>query len=160
MHELTQFQAQAANIALHKLLYGDNFYISDLNHLAKLIGREVGGKDYEALYGLHCTKWADIPEPLRPTKFVEPRMVCCGMEVPNGDKHGCPNCNGEKVARPRWGNQCDSGQNKLAPSDTRWKDRSRTYAGIALAMAEQWGSDLTHNVEVTGVPASSARPVD
>lgn len=77
---------------------------------------------------------------LQPTKFVEPRMICCGVEVPNGDKYGCPNCNGEKVARPRWGNQCDSGQNKLGPSYDRWKERSRTYAGLANAMAEQWGA--------------------
>lgn len=28
---------------------------------------------------------------------------------------------------------------KMAPSPTRWKDRSRTYEGIAQAMAEQWG---------------------
>ncbi len=76
---------------------------------------------------------------LKPTAFVEPRMVCCGAVVENGDKYGCPNCNGEKVARPRWGNQCDSGQNKLAPSDDRWKERSRTYQGIADAMAAQWG---------------------
>lgn len=27
-----------------------------------------------------------------------------------------------------------------APSPDRWKKRSRTYAGFALAMAEQWGS--------------------
>lgn len=60
---------------------------------------------------------------LRPTNFIEPRMVCCG----------------DKVARPRWGNQCDSGQNKLGPSDDRWKERSRTFAGIAEAMAAQWG---------------------
>jgi hypothetical protein len=33
----------------------------------------------------------------------------------------------------------DSGQNKLGPSDTRWAERSRTYEGIADAMAEQWG---------------------
>lgn len=39
----------------------------------------------------------------------------------------------------RWGNQTDSGQNKLPPSKDRWKDRSRTYEGIAKAMAEQWG---------------------
>lgn len=39
----------------------------------------------------------------------------------------------------RWANQTASGQNKLAPSATRWADRSRTYAGIAAAMAEQWG---------------------
>jgi hypothetical protein len=29
---------------------------------------------------------------------------------------------------------------KMGPSPTRWKERSRTYDGIALAMAEQWGS--------------------
>jgi site-specific DNA-cytosine methylase len=28
---------------------------------------------------------------------------------------------------------------KLAPSATRWKERSRTFEGIAQAMAEQWG---------------------
>lgn len=56
---------------------------------------------------------------LRQTNFVEPRIV-------NG--------------RPRWGNQTDSGQNKLAPSADRWKVRSETYEGIADAMANQWGS--------------------
>ncbi len=30
---------------------------------------------------------------------------------------------------------------KMAPSETRWKDRSRTYTGIAAAMAEQWGGN-------------------
>ncbi|MEI8016645.1 MAG: hypothetical protein WCH39_00530 [Schlesneria sp.] len=39
----------------------------------------------------------------------------------------------------RWGNQTGSGQNKLGPSDDRWKIRSKTYDGIARAMAEQWG---------------------
>jgi len=29
---------------------------------------------------------------------------------------------------------------KMAPSPDRWKERSRTYEGIAEAMAEQWGS--------------------
>jgi hypothetical protein len=41
--------------------------------------------------------------------------------------------------RPRWNNQTKSGQNKLGPSPTRAKERSRTYQGIADAMAEQWG---------------------
>ena len=27
----------------------------------------------------------------------------------------------------------------MPPSPTRWKERSRTYEGIARAMAEQWG---------------------
>lgn len=76
---------------------------------------------------------------LTQTKFVAPRLVCCGTEVHNNDKYGCPNCNGDKVAKPRWANQTDSGQNKLSPSDDRWKERSRTYPGIAAAFAEQWG---------------------
>lgn len=41
--------------------------------------------------------------------------------------------------KTRRSNQTASGQNKLAPSADRWKDRSRTYAGIANAMAYQWG---------------------
>ena len=55
---------------------------------------------------------------LTPTDVVEPRIV-------NG--------------RKRWGNQTASGQNKLGPSADRWKIRSETFAGIAAAMAEQWG---------------------
>jgi len=54
---------------------------------------------------------------LRPTDFVAPRVV-------NG--------------KSRWGNQTDSGQNKLPPSADRWKVRSETYPGIADAMARQW----------------------
>lgn len=42
--------------------------------------------------------------------------------------------------RERWGNQTDSGQNKLGPSEDRWKERSRTFQGIADAMAAQWGN--------------------
>jgi site-specific DNA-cytosine methylase len=41
--------------------------------------------------------------------------------------------------RERWGNQTDSGQNNLPPSEDRGYIRSVTYSGIASAMAEQWG---------------------
>lgn len=58
------------------------------------------------------------PLKLDPGLYVEPRMV-------NG--------------RPRWGNQTDSGQNRLSPSADRWLLRSQTYPGIARAMGEQWG---------------------
>lgn len=43
---------------------------------------------------------------------------------------------------PRWSNQTDSGQNRLGPSSTRWKDRSKTYPGIAAAMAAQWSHHI------------------
>lgn len=65
-----------------------------------------------------CLWLIGLPK-LRPTKRIAPRWV-------NG--------------KPRWGNQTDGGQNKLPPSDTRAMERSRTYPGIAEAMADQWGN--------------------
>jgi site-specific DNA-cytosine methylase len=44
----------------------------------------------------------------------------------------------ERPARGYWDNQTPSGQNKLGPSPERATVRSRTYLGIADAMAEQW----------------------
>lgn len=41
--------------------------------------------------------------------------------------------------RERWGNQTDSGQNNLPPSEDRWLTRSATYPGIAMAFAAHWG---------------------
>jgi len=83
-----------------------------------------------------------LPE-LRPTDPVEPRYVCnCGnvFEYDLG-KYGCPNCCGDcGAAKQRWGNQTDSGQNKLPPSEDRWKIRSTTPIGIATAMADQWSN--------------------
>ena len=63
--------------------------------------------------------WLKGLAPLTPTQTIAPRMV-------NG--------------KPRYGNQTDSGQNRLAPSADRWKIRSETYSGIADAMANQWGN--------------------
>jgi len=45
----------------------------------------------------------------------------------------------EIIKKERYSNQTPSGQNNLGPSKDRWKIRSLTYSGIALAMAEQWG---------------------
>jgi len=74
---------------------------------------------------------------LKPTNNMLPRIVCCNQIVEDGQS--CKVCRGAKKPLPRWGNQTNSGQNRLPPSADRWKDRSRTYQGIADAMAEQWG---------------------
>ncbi len=73
---------------------------------------------------------------LKSTAIVPGRLVCCGLPV--DDKYGCPNCNGDETPLYRWANQTDSGQNRLPPTADRWKQRSKTYPGIAEAMAEQW----------------------
>lgn len=44
----------------------------------------------------------------------------------------------DPAPRPVWANQTPSGQNNLGPSDNRAKLRSKTYPGIAQAMADQW----------------------
>jgi len=64
-----------------------------------------------------CLWLKNLPA-LKPTKYIPPRYI---------------------GGLPRWGNQTDSGQNKLSPTKDRWKIRSETYTGIAEAMAEQWG---------------------
>lgn len=45
----------------------------------------------------------------------------------------------KKPVKGYWDNQTPSGQNKLGPSADRALLRSRTYQGIADAMATQWG---------------------
>lgn len=76
---------------------------------------------------------------LKPTNIIEGQLYCCGLKIENGDVRGCPNCNGDKKAKRIYGNQTPSGQNNFGPSPTRWKERSRTFEGIASAFAAQWG---------------------
>lgn len=66
---------------------------------------------------------------LRGLKDIEPTNIIEGRTVVHNNK-----------MVERWGNQTDSGQNKLPPSEDRWKIRSTTPQGIADAMAEQWGN--------------------
>ena len=68
--------------------------------------------------------WLNNLPPLKKTIYIEPRKVEYKSKIRN-----------------RWANQTDSGQNALPPSKDRWKIRSKTYKGIAEAMAEQWGKN-------------------
>lgn len=72
--------------------------------------------------------WLKNLLPLQPTVRAEARRVGGeGKDLFGGE-----------TGTPRFGNQCDSGQNNAATKD-RWKNRSRTFQGIADAMAAQWG---------------------
>lgn len=78
------------------------------------------GDDASKITGL----WLKNLDPLEPTGFFPPRLA--------------KNSSGKGYTF-RWGNQTDSGQNKLPPSKDRWKLRSVTWQGWANAMASQWG---------------------
>lgn len=75
--------------------------------------------------------WLKNLTPLKPAAYCAPRIV-------NG--------------KERWANQTDSGQNKLGPSADRWKTRSKTYPGIARAMAKQWNNleDIMGDFDIAG----------
>ena len=45
--------------------------------------------------------------------------------------------------KPRWSNQTDGGWNKIGPSATRNKERSKFFPKVAKAMAEQWMPTIT-----------------
>jgi len=85
---------------------------------------------------------------LKPTGFVEPRLVCqdCKSVFAYGH-HKCLKCGSHRYL-PRWDNQTDSGQNKLGPSDDRAMLRAKTYQGWADAMADQWGRILKEDDEL------------
>ncbi len=89
--------------------------------------------------GCLSTKWRKPDQIIQPWQFGHDasKATCLWLKnlpllqptdvLPGGNK-------------ARRANQCPSGQNKLGPSPDRWKLRSVTYAGIAAAMAEQWGA--------------------
>lgn len=90
----------------------------------QLIQPNEYGHDASKITGL----WLENLPHLVPTCRVKGRIV----EWPRGS--------GKMVER--WGNQTDSGQNKITPSPDRWKERARTYSGWSDAMAAQWGKYL------------------
>ncbi len=83
----------------------------------------------------------------KPDQFIQPHQFGHDASKKTGFwLSGLPLLKGTEDVAPRvidgknrWANQTDSGQNRLGPSADRWKLRSKTYQGIADAMAAQWG---------------------
>lgn len=76
---------------------------------------------------------------LAPTKICEPEYYMVdGKEYRDkkGKRYSKTHYFSGRMQK-RWKNQT---QNKLGPSEDRWKVRSQTYQGIADAMADQWGN--------------------
>lgn len=87
--------------------------------------------------GIMSTLWRKPDQTIQPWQFGHPesKATCLWLKnlpllVPTNILPLPPS--------GRWANQTPSGQNKLGPSPDRAMIRSRTYVGIAKAMAEQW----------------------
>jgi hypothetical protein len=61
------------------------------------------------------------------------------------EEHGWLITSGPHKGKWRWQNQTAGGQNKLPPSEWRDRIRSKTYPGIAAAMALQWGGSTARS---------------
>lgn len=95
--------------------------------------------------GANGDELPDMALPIDPAAYCKPRMVCDECKKTSGYDaafgHGCTHCGAEAGRlRPRWSNQTDTGQNRLSPDDDRWKDRSRTFPGIADAASKFWAA--------------------
>ena len=102
-----------------------------------LLTSKVPKKCLENPIGVISTKIRPPDQIIQPWQFGHPesKSTCLWLE-------GLPLLTPTNIlTKPGkyWANQTPSGQNKLGPSPDRWKERSRTYWGIAQAMAEQWG---------------------
>jgi hypothetical protein len=91
--------------------------------------------------GCFSTYWRKPDQIIQPYQFGEDasKKTCLWLK-------NLPKLTPTKIIQPgpngRYANQTPSGQNKLGPSPTRAMDRSKTYQGIADAMAYQWGFEL------------------
>ncbi len=95
----------------------------------------------ENLVSIISTRWRKPDQIIQPWQFGHPesKKTCLWLK-------GLPLLKPSNVLElpgsGRWQNQTPSGQNKLGPSPDRARNRSRTYQGIANAMAEQWPGEV------------------
>jgi site-specific DNA-cytosine methylase len=88
--------------------------------------------------GIMSTKWRKPDQIIQPWQFGHPesKKTCLWLKnlpfLQPTNIIELPECG-------YWENQTPSGQNKLGPSEHRAKIRSKTYEGIAEAMANAWG---------------------
>ena len=105
-----------------------DFFMQFANHACPRIA-------IENPVGIMSSMWRKPDQIIQPWMFGEDasKATCLWLK-------GLPILHPTEIIRKdRYANQTASGQNKLGPSPERAKLRSKTYAGIAKAMAAQWG---------------------
>ena len=92
---------------------------------------------------LTCWRWAiENPVGIMSTKYRKPDQIIQPWQFGHGETkatclwlHNLPKLTPTNVVEGR-----NPRVHFMPPSKDRWKERSRTYQGIADAMAEQWGN--------------------
>jgi len=121
----------SAKIADGRQQQGIDFFMALANAAIPLIA-------IENPVGIMSSKWRKPDQIIQPYQFGHPesKKTCLWLKglplLKPTHELSLPECG-------YWANQTPSGQNKLGPSPDRAKIRSKTYQGIAEAMADQWG---------------------
>lgn len=109
-----------------------------LAFVRELMGADIPHIALENPVGAISTRIRKPDQIIHPWQFGEPESKTTCLWLKNLPPLKPTNIL-EKPASGRWQNQCSTGsQNRLGPSPDRWKLRSKTYPGIAAAMAQQW----------------------
>lgn len=105
-----------------------------LNFVWELMEAPINRICVENPVGIISTKIRKPDQIVQPWQYghEETKKTCLWLK-------GLPLLQPTNVVTKRDLNLTPSGQNKLGPSPDRWKKRSKTYIGIAEAMASQWG---------------------
>lgn len=107
----------------------------------KFVNAKVSYIAIENSIGCMSTRYRKPDQIIQPWQFGHPesKATCLWLkDLPKLEPTNIlkiPDCG-------HWDNQTPSRQNKIGPGPDRWKERSRTYEGIAEAMVEQWGNFL------------------
>jgi hypothetical protein len=116
-----------------------------LAFVRKLLGAPVDKIALENPVGVISTRIRKPDCIIQPYEFGHPESKKTCLWLKNlpvlKPTHIC-----QKPASGHWENQTPSGQNRLGPSSDRWKERSKTYPGVASAMAKQWGAGVQFSV--------------
>ena len=76
--------------------------------------------------------------PLKPSQYIQPWQFGHGETKKTGLwLHGLEPLRPTNIVDGR-----EARVHRMPPSETRWMERSRTYAGIAKAMANQWAGEV------------------
>ena len=134
--------------------------VSGARHFAakRADGRQQAAIDFFMMFTRLTCPWAiENPVGIMSTRYRKPDQIIQPWQFGHAEsKATCLWLNGlpslvptgfiPKPACGYYDNQTPSGQNKLGPSPTRAADRSRTYPGIAAAMADQWSKALSEDI--------------
>jgi len=120
-----------------------------LNVVRQIMGLPIGLKIVENPVGAIGSRIREPTQTVQPWQFGDDASKQTCLWILDKDENAMPHIplrpdlevkgrsvlhNGKLVER--WSNQTDAGQNRLSPGLGRWKDRARTFPGIAGVLAD------------------------